>query len=271
MRRAFFRCPPLACGFDPIRRVPVGAEGLQLRLEPPLGVEQLLRLVAPHPVFELASAAPGPSSRRPSAPGGLASSLRACARRPRPGAVQPFGVRRTIIGQRGRNGVPLLRACFWTARMSATHLSIVAAIAWCIDSGSDPSTKYGVQPCPAEERLDLVVRDARPDRRVVDLVPVEVEDRQHGAVADRVEELVDVPARRQRPGLGLAVADDGRDDQVRVVERRPAGVRQARSRVRRLRGSSPGVSGVQWLPIPPGNENCLKSRSIPSSSSLQSG
>src|SRR5690349_1815624 len=32
--------------------------------------------------------------------------------------------------------------------MSATHRSIVAAIAWCIDSGSDPSTKYGVHPVP---------------------------------------------------------------------------------------------------------------------------
>src|SRR5260370_1278088 len=33
----------------------------------------------------------------------------------------------------------------------------------------------------------------------------------------------------------------------------------------------PGVSGVQWLPIPPGKENCRKNRSIPSSSSEQSG
>ena len=35
-----------------------------------------------------------------------------------------------------------------------------------------------------------------------------------------------MPARRQRAGLGLAVADDRRDDQVRVVERGPAGVRR---------------------------------------------
>ena len=46
------------------------------------------------------------------------------------------------------------------------------------------------------------------------------------AVADRVEELVAVPAGGQRPGLGLAVADDAGDDQVGVVEGRAVGVRQ---------------------------------------------
>src|SRR4029450_4119390 len=33
----------------------------------------------------------------------------------------------------------------------------------------------------------------------------------------------------------------------------------------------PGVSGVQWLPMPPGNENSLKNSVIPSSSSLLFG
>jgi hypothetical protein len=46
-----------------------------------------------------------------------------------------------------------------------------------------------------------------------------MQDRQHGAVAGGVQELVRVPARRQRPGLRLAVADDAGDEQVRVVER----------------------------------------------------
>src|SRR5262249_10332068 len=32
----------------------------------------------------------------------------------------------------------------------------------------------------------------------------------------------------------------------------------------------PGVSGVQWLPTPPGKENCLKNPRKPSSSSLLS-
>src|ERR1700737_3127633 len=33
----------------------------------------------------------------------------------------------------------------------------------------------------------------------------------------------------------------------------------------------PGVSGVQWLPIPPGKENCQKKLLSPSKSSLFSG
>jgi hypothetical protein len=55
-----------------------------------------------------------------------------------------------------------------------------------------------------------------------------VEDRQHGAVGRRVEELVAVPAGGERAGLGLAVADDAGDDQVGIVERRAEGVAEAR-------------------------------------------
>ena len=62
--------------------------------------------------------------------------------------------------------------------------------------------------------------------RVGDLVAVEVEDRQHRAVAGGVEELVAVPAGSQGTGLRLAIADDARDDQIRVVERRAVGVGQ---------------------------------------------
>ena len=64
-------------------------------------------------------------------------------------------------------------------------------------------------------------------RRVVDLVAVEVQDRQHRPVGDRVEELVAVPAGGQGPGLGLAVAHHHQSDQVRVVVDRPIGVREA--------------------------------------------
>ena len=70
-----------------------------------------------------------------------------------------------------------------------------------------------------EERGELVVGNARQDRGIGDLVAVEVQDREHRAVAHRVEELVGVPTRRQRPRLGLTVADDARDDEIRIVER----------------------------------------------------
>ena len=72
----------------------------------------------------------------------------------------------------------------------------------------------------------LVLGDAGQDGGVGDLVAVEMEDRQDGAVAHRVEELVRMPAGRQRAGLGLAVADDAADQQVGVVEGGAVGVRE---------------------------------------------
>jgi len=73
----------------------------------------------------------------------------------------------------------------------------------------------------AEELVKLVVADAREYRGPGDLVPVEVQDRQHGAVVDRVQELVGVPARGQRPRLGLAVADHAGDQQVGLSRAAP--------------------------------------------------
>ena len=81
-------------------------------------------------------------------------------------------------------------------------------------------------PVALEQRGELVVRDLRQHGRVGDLEAVQVQDGQDGAVARRVEELVAVPARGERTGLGLAVADDAQHDEVRVVERRAVGVRE---------------------------------------------
>ena len=78
----------------------------------------------------------------------------------------------------------------------------------------------------AHESFELLVRDAREHGRVGDLVAVEMQDRQHRAVARRIEKLVRVPARRERPRLRLAVADHAGDDEIRVVEGRAVGVRQ---------------------------------------------
>jgi hypothetical protein len=77
-----------------------------------------------------------------------------------------------------------------------------------------------------EQRLKLIAGDACEHRGTGDLVAVEVQDGQHGAVVDRVEELVRMPARRQRTGLRLAVADHAGDDQIRIVEGRAEGMRQ---------------------------------------------
>ena len=69
-----------------------------------------------------------------------------------------------------------------------------------------------------EQRRQLVVADPCEHRRVGDLVPVQVQDRQHRAVAGRIEELVRMPAGGERAGLRLAVADDAADEQIWIVE-----------------------------------------------------
>src|SRR5262249_43338212 len=138
------------------------------------------------------------------------------------GQVQPLGVRKTIIGQAGRLTVaPLARASAQICLISGTTVSSTAANCWWTAAGSWPSTKYGFEPLPPQE-LCRTARGVRArEAGVGDLVAVEVEDRQDAAVAGRVDELVAVPAGRQRPRLGLAVANHAGDDQVGVVERRP--------------------------------------------------
>ena len=78
-----------------------------------------------------------------------------------------------------------------------------------------------------EKAFQLVVADAREDGGVGDLVTVEVEDGQHGAVAEGVQELVGMPGGGQRAGLGFAIADHRGDDQVGVVEGGAEGVGEA--------------------------------------------
>jgi hypothetical protein len=52
-----------------------------------------------------------------------------------------LGVRSTIIGQLGSVALPLWRASDWMRRISPMAVSSVAAIRWCMVSGSSPSTK----------------------------------------------------------------------------------------------------------------------------------
>jgi len=78
----------------------------------------------------------------------------------------------------------------------------------------------------AEERLQLVPRDARQHRGAGDLVTVQVQHGQHRPVVDRMKKLVRVPARGQRAGLRLAIADHAGHEQVGIVERRAERVRQ---------------------------------------------
>src|SRR5580693_7440652 len=68
--------------------------------------------------------------------------------------------------------------------------------------------------------------DPRQHGRIGDFIAVEVEDRQHGAVAHRIQKLVGMPARRKRPRLRFAVTDDRGYDEVRIVKGGAKGVRK---------------------------------------------
>ena len=89
-----------------------------------------------------------------------------------------------------------------------------------------PFHEIGLVAVADEQRFQLLVADPRKDRRIGDLVAVQVQDRQHRAVAHRVDELVGMPRCRERPGLRLAVTHDAGDDEIGVVERHAVGVRE---------------------------------------------
>ena len=81
-------------------------------------------------------------------------------------------------------------------------------------------------PVATEQLVQLLMADPGQDAGIGDLVAVEMQDRQDHPVGDRVQELVGVPARCQRPGFRLAITDHAGDDQIGVVERGAVGVRE---------------------------------------------
>ena len=72
------------------------------------------------------------------------------------------------------------------------------------------------------EEIDLlIVAGAAQDCRSRDLVAVEVQNRQNGAVTGRIEEGDPLPRAFERPCLCLAIADDCGDDQIRLSNAAP--------------------------------------------------
>src|SRR3974390_86867 len=71
------------------------------------------------------------------------------------------------------------------------------------------------------------MRDARENGGIVNLIAVELQDRQHRAVPDRVEELVGMPCRSQRAGFGFPITNHYGDQEVGIVVRGAKSVRDA--------------------------------------------
>jgi hypothetical protein len=81
-------------------------------------------------------------------------------------------------------------------------------------------------PVATHEIQQLGLRDTGQDSGIGDLVLVQGQDRHHRPVPGGIDELIAVPTRCQRTGLGLTVADHTEHGQVRVVEGRAVRVHQ---------------------------------------------
>src|SRR4051812_42603792 len=74
--------------------------------------------------------------------------------------------------------------------------------------------------------FEFFVTDTRQQRWVVYFVAVEIENRQHRAVTNWIEKLVDVPRSCERARFRLAISHDGGNNQFGIIKRRTARVRQ---------------------------------------------
>jgi len=95
-----------------------------------------------------------------------------------------------------------------------------------------------------EEALDLLVGDTGEDGGVANLVAVQVQDGQHGAIGDGVEELVGLPRGGQGAGLGFAVAHNHGGNQVGVVKHSAESVGNGVAQLAALVDGAGGLGGA---------------------------
>jgi len=69
------------------------------------------------------------------------------------------------------------------------------------------------------------VADPRQQSGVVDLVPVQMQDRQYGSVTNRIEELIDVLGSCQGSRFRFTIPHHRRNDQAWIVKSGTAGMR----------------------------------------------
>src|SRR6266478_327762 len=78
--------------------------------------------------------------------------------------------------------------------------------------------EVGLVTIAAEKLLQFLVTDASKEGGIGNFVTVQVQNRQHRSIVDRIQEFVRMPTTRQRPGFSLAIADNASDYQVRIVK-----------------------------------------------------
>ena len=205
-----------------MRRVAVGRQRRELRNKRAAAVEQLLGLVAAHPVLEqsqmrrvLAQLVDRNLMRAPKALDLLAvdllragPALRAAQHDHRP--ARPLA----------RSLRPSARMLLDRADAGRAPSSSASAMAWCISVGLVALDEQRLIAVAAKQAANFVVAHPAEDGRVGDLVAVEMQDRQHGAVT--------------APDRGTYWSARTR----RAVRSRP------RRRRRRRRRSDPGLSNA---------------------------
>ncbi len=71
------------------------------------------------------------------------------------------------------------------------------------------------------------MRDSGQYRGIRNLVTVEMQNRQHCAIADRIQKFVGVQGRSEWASFRFPVAHDHCDDEIRIIEGRAESMRQA--------------------------------------------
>ena len=152
-----------------------------------------------------------------------------------------------IIGQAGRLRSPPFRALSWIDRISFDDRVQRRGHQLMHRFGLVSFDEIWFPAVPGKELGQFLVVHAGQHGGIRDLVAVQMKDRQHRAVARRIQKLVAMPTRGQRSGFGLAVSDDATGEQVRIVEDRAAGVHDRVAEfsafVDRARSFGRGVAG----------------------------
>ena len=129
-----------------------------------------------------------------------------------------------IIGHRGRFVKPLLRA----SRLNRPDFRD-ARRPWCGHllvhrSGLVAFHEVALVTVSVEQRFQFRLRNARQHGGTGDLIPVQVQDRQHGAVARRIQKFIRMPAGGAGASLGFAIAHHAAGQQTGIVEHRAIGM-----------------------------------------------
>ena len=77
-----------------------------------------------------------------------------------------------------------------------------------------------------QQVFQLFMRDSRKNRRISNLISIQMQNRQNRAIRDRIQELIGMPRRCQRPRFSFAIADHYGCDQARIIKYRAEAMRQ---------------------------------------------